>query len=174
MEDLRYPIGPYTPTAHPSPQQREEWLNVIAQFPAKLRHLLNGLSESDTLRTYRPEGWTIRQVVHHCADSHMNSLMRFKLALTEDHPTIRPYYEDRWALLDDGNEADLRPTLNLIEGLHHKWHLLLSNLSDTDWKETFVHPEHNRSFSLEETLGMYAWHCKHHLAHIQLAIAKEL
>ena len=134
--------------------------------------ILQGDLSTEALQwTYRPKGWTIKQVVHHCSDSHMNSIIRFKLALTEDSPTIRPYYEDRWANLIDGNDDNLEDTLVLLKGLHAKLGKLLRHISDVDMSREFIHPEHGKRFRLDETIGIYAWHCMHHLAHIKQAIA---
>ncbi|MBC7390699.1 MAG: putative metal-dependent hydrolase, partial [Opitutaceae bacterium] len=124
------------------------------------------LTDSQLDTSYRPEGWTIRQVVNHCADSHMNSLVRFKLALTEDKPIIKPYYEERWAELSDSKSMPVIPAIQMLHGIHSRWTILLKSLSDNDIKKTFIHPEHGKEFSIEENIGVYAWHCNHHLAHI--------
>lgn len=166
LEKLRFPIGQFQFKAAKSESEIEAWKEVIASFPSRLKALTKGLSESQLDTPYRPEGWTVRQVVHHCADSHMNSFIRFKLALTEDHPTIRPYFEDRWAELLDG-KMDISVSLTLLEGLHQRWTKLLNNLSSEDLKRCFVHPEHGKVISLEENLSFYAWHCNHHYAHIE-------
>lgn len=156
--------------SHVSTELKERWIETIDSFPFTLRALVQDLSSEEKKLTYRPEGWNIKQVVHHCADSHMNSLIRFKLTLTEDSPTIRPYYEDRWATLSDGQDDDLNDSLDLLTALHSKWVKLLSGLTDEDLYLTYVHPEHGQSFTLLEAIGTYAWHCDHHLGHVRLAI----
>ncbi|HWS60267.1 MAG TPA: putative metal-dependent hydrolase, partial [Flavobacterium sp.] len=115
---------------------------------------------------YRLEGWTIRQVVHHCADSHMNSLTRLKLALTEDKPTIKPYREELWAELPDSKNLPLESSLKMLEGIHYRWSILLNNLTKEHRERTFIHPNKGKEFRIDENIGLYAWHCNHHLAHI--------
>ena len=127
------------------------------------------MSEVELNYKYRPEGWTIKQVVHHCADSHINSITRFKLALTEHRPTIRPYFEDRFAKLSDYDEA-LDSSISILKGVHQKLGILLKGLNDEELKREFVHPEYEKIYTIEETIGVYAWHSNHHLAHIKQAI----
>lgn len=170
LHKLKYPVGIFLKPEIISEEQKNIWIDDIEQFPFLVESITKNLSLTQLNWSYRPNGWNIKQVVHHCADSHMNSIIRFKLALTEDIPTIRPYFEDRWANLIDGNDDDLSNTLLLLKGLHAKLGQLLKNISDEDLKRTFVHPEHGKHFTLEETIGTYSWHCKHHLAHIQQAI----
>jgi hypothetical protein len=165
LEKLRYPVGRFRSPAEVTPGLINEWIATIAELPAKLRSLLNGLNDNQLDTPYRPGGWKIRQVVHHLADSHINSLCRFKLALTEDKPTIKPYMEERWAELADYNEA-IDNALDLIQALHHKWVVLLGSLSPADWQKSFFHPETGKESSLDKTLALYAWHCEHHYAHI--------
>ncbi len=167
---LKFPIGEFEKPDSINNIQISEWITDIERFPSNVEQLTNDLTVEQLSWQYRPEGWTIKQVVHHCADSHMNSLIRFKLALTEDTPTIRRYYEARWANLIDGNDEDLADTLFLLKGLHAKLGKLLRHLSSEDLLKEFVHPEHGKHFRLDETIGVYAWHCNHHLAHIQQAI----
>ena len=168
--NLRYPIGKFQFPSNVSDLQRLEWISDILKFPQQLRSLLQGLSEAQLQQTYRPGSWSVKQVVHHCADSHMNSFIRFKLALTEENPTIRPYYEDRWAQLPDGKSNDLTASLLLLDGLHIKWVGLLEGLSEAQLQRTFVHPEHGVEISLLENLATYSWHGRHHLAHIRMAV----
>jgi hypothetical protein len=174
MEDklhkLKFPIGEFTKPNRISSIDISKWIGDIESFPTKVKQLTKDLTVQQLNWKYRPEGWTIKQVVHHCADSHMNSLIRFKLALTEDTPTIRPYHEDRWANLIDGNDDNLEDTMLLIQGLHAKLGKLLRHLKPADFPKEFVHPEHGKHFRLDETIGVYAWHSNHHLAHIQQAI----
>jgi hypothetical protein len=169
LDSLRYPIGKFVKPATITSAQMEEWIEAIAQFPEALASEVAGLSEAELRWPYRLEGWTIQQVVHHCADSHMNCLMRFKLALTEDQPTIRPYEEALWAQLADTTESPIAWSLQLLDGLHKKWVFLLKKMTEEDFERTFIHPEHGKSFSLKEALGMYAWHSNHHLAHVRQA-----
>jgi len=142
------------------------WISEISTFPSRLKNEVNHLTNEQLNTQYRPEGWTIRQVVHHCADSHMNSLIRLKLTLTEDQPTVKPYYEERWAELADSKNMPIEPSLKMIEGIHERWTVLLNNLSESDYSKIFIHPEHGKAFRIDENIGMYAWHCNHHLAHI--------
>ena len=163
-ENLSYPIGKFDKTAI-DPKLRREYIDTIKQLPSMIASAVHGLDEKQLDTEYRPGGWTVRQTVHHVADSHMNSLTRFKLALTEDEPpTIRPYYEDRWAELADSKlPVDL--SLKLIEGLHARWAAMLESMSDADFNKTFVHPE-TGPWTLDRALALYAWHSKHHTAHI--------
>ena len=124
------------------------------------------LSDEQLNTPYRPEGWTIRQVVHHCADSHMNALIRFKLALTEDTPTVKPYLEDRWSELPDSKSTRIDSSIKILEGVHERLSLLLKSLTQSDLEREFIHPEHGRKILVKENIGLYAWHCDHHLAHI--------
>ncbi|GAA5038738.1 putative metal-dependent hydrolase [Marivirga lumbricoides] len=143
----------------------DEFITDISSFPVRLRNEVQHLNSEQLNIPYRPGGWTIRQLVHHCADSHMNSLMRFKLALTEDQPVIKPYFEDRWAELPD-SKMEIEPALQILEGLHARWTTLLKSLTAEQLKKVFVHPEHGTEISLEENIALYAWHCNHHLAHV--------
>ena len=163
--DERYPIGSFEFAGEVSAGQRAEWIQDIEDLPGKLRAAVQGLSEEQLDLPYREGGWSSRQVVHHVADSHMNSYIRFKLALTEDNPTIRPYYEDRWAELDDST-ADIQISLALIEALHTRWVILLKSLSEEEYKRTFFHPGSGQTLPLDYNLGVYSWHGRHHTAHI--------
>lgn len=170
LEKLKYPIGKFVVPNQITKEHLQEWINIIEAFPETLKKILSNLEENQLKLIYRPEGWTIEQVVHHCADSHMNSFIRFKLALTEDKPIIRPYFEDRWAKLPDVLNVDLSASLEILYGLHHRWVVLLKSLEEKDLNKEFVHPEHGITTSLKENIGIYAWHCQHHLAHIKQAI----
>ncbi|WP_059049691.1 YfiT family bacillithiol transferase [Paenibacillus senegalimassiliensis] len=163
--DPRYPIGLFEFEGAVTPAQREVWIKEIAALPARMREAVEGLSEEQLNLNYREGGWSLRQVVHHVADSHMNAYIRFKLALTEDTPTIRPYYEERWAELAD-SRAGVEVSLSLLEALHHRWVILLESLSDADYEKSFIHPATEQTTSLGYNLGNYAWHGNHHLAHI--------
>ncbi|MDQ3221417.1 MAG: putative metal-dependent hydrolase [Acidobacteriota bacterium] len=163
-EDLSFPIGKFNSEYNPTPESRLEFIKTISDLPSNLTAAVSGLNEGQIDTPYRPGGWTVRQTVHHVADSHFNSFCRFKLALTEDLPTIRPYYEDRWAELGDNNvSAEL--SLKIIEGLHSRWASLLESMSDLDFQKRFNHPE-TGAWTLEKALAMYAWHSRHHTAHI--------
>ncbi|GGA50248.1 YfiT family bacillithiol transferase [Paenibacillus physcomitrellae] len=164
--DVRYPIGKFEWEGEISAEQRERWIQEIEELPGRLREAVAGLTPEQLRLPYRDGGWTITQVVHHLADSHMNSLIRFKLALTEDTPTIRPYYEDRWAELADGVSGQLELSLTLLEALHQKWVILLRSMHEEDFARSFLHPESGSLIRLDYGLGNYVWHGNHHLAHI--------
>ena len=165
MEDLRYPIGRYT--AQPfSEKLREEWLIDIQFLPQHLENAVQNLDAAQLDTAYREGGWTVKQVVHHVADSHMNSLIRFKLGLTEDNPTIKPYDENEWVKLADTQNLPVNVSLTLLHALHIRLHELLKNMSRTDLDRTLFHPEPKKEFTLWEFLGLYAWHGRHHTAHI--------
>lgn len=164
--DVRFPIGRFSYEGEITKLQREAWINEIEQLPRKLRESIEGLEETELNTPYRDGGWTIRQVVHHIADSHMNSFIRFKLALTEETPSIKPYFEDRWANLQDSAAAEVDLSLLLIDTLHKRWVILLKSLTDSDFKKQFYHPESKETVSLDYNLGIYAWHGNHHVAHI--------
>jgi DinB superfamily len=163
--DLRYPIGQFQYDGPLTDEQRQHLIDQIAEAPAKLRAAVEGLSPQQLETPYRPGGWTVQQVVHHLPDSHLNSYIRFRLALTEDEPTIKPYYEDRWAELDDARQAPIDISLTLLESLHRRWVLLLRSLTTQDCARTFIHPELG-VVSLDKNVSLYAWHGRHHVAHI--------
>ncbi len=169
LEKLKYPIGIFKKPEHITREHIAGWIDAIGTFPERLEKEVLFLDKDQLNLRYRPQGWTIKQVVHHCADSHMNSYIRFKLAMTEDIPAIRPYFEDRWATLPDACDANIQDSLTLIKGLHARWVIFLNELTDMDLERLFVHPEHNQQFSLKENIGIYAWHGNHHLAHIRQA-----
>ena len=164
MPDLQYPIGPFSLPDSTTAQERRTWIQEIARAPGDLRAAVSGLSEEQIDTPYRPGGWTVRQVVHHVPESHMNAFVRFKLALTEDQPTIKPYDEARWAKLAD-NALPVEPSLSLLEALHYRWVHLLRSLGDADFQRRFIHPE-SGSWRLDQYLSQYAWHGRHHIAHI--------
>ena len=165
MEDLRFPVGKFHYDGTPNDQQKQAFLQEVEQTPTKLRAAVKGLSDSQLDTPYRPEGWTVRQVVHHVPDSHLNAYVRFKLALTEDDPTIKPYAEDRWAELSDTKATPIEVSLTLLDSLHDRWVRLLNSLTTEQWKRTFRHPEMG-PMTLEKTLALYAWHGRHHVAHV--------
>jgi hypothetical protein len=166
MEDLRYPIGQFRYEGEPDEQRLGQWIDEIAEAPSNLRAVVAGLSADQLDTPYREKGWTVRQVVHHLPDSHLNAYTRLKLALTEDAPVIRPYDEARWAELPDARQGPIEISLNLLESLHHRWVLLLRQLTPADFRRQFMHPEHGRPFQVQESLALYAWHGRHHVAHI--------
>ena len=166
MEDPRYPIGRFTYDSEPTRQQEEHWIAEIAAAPAALRAAITGLTAAQLDTPYREHGWTLRQVVHHVPDSHLNAYTRIKLALTEDEPVIKPYDEARWAELPDVPATPVETSLTLLECLHRRWVLLLRELGPAELSRRFRHPEHNRSIALREMLALYAWHGRHHVAHI--------
>ena len=170
LQKLKFPIGEYQPNKKPSADLLEKWIREIEEFPSKLKHLTKNIQPEKLNWKYRPSGWSVKQVIHHCADSHMNSIIRFKLALTEETPTIRPYYEDRWAELIDSRDNHIEDSIKILTGLHKKWGILLRNLTKEQLDLEFIHPEHGQTFNLAETIGNYAWHCNHHLAHVKNGI----
>ena len=163
-EDLRYPIGKFDAPFEITVEARSDFINEIAELPDKLKAAVQGLNDEQLDTPYRPGGWTVRQTVHHVADSHLNSLIRFKLALTEDAPTIRPYYEDRWAELKDCI-LPVESSIKIVEGLHYRWVTVLNAMSDADFQRKLIHPE-TGEWTLEKLLALYVWHGKHHTAHI--------
>ncbi len=165
MPDLRYPVGEFHFPQSVSAQDLTLFIEQIADTPARMRAALAGLSESQLDAPYRPGGWTLRQVAHHVPDSHMHSYLRFRLALTEDEPVIKPYQEGLWAELADARTAPVELSLGLLEALHARWVLLLRALPDAAWKRSFRHPELGL-VSLENNAALYAWHGRHHVAHI--------
>ncbi len=165
-EEIKFPIGKFKKPVEITTQILLNYIKEISTFPKRIQLEVENLTDEQLDTPYRNGGWTIRQVVHHCADSHMNSLIRLKLTLTEDKPTIKPYYEDRWAELFDSKNMSIQPSLKMLEGIHERWTLLLNNLTKEQLGRTFIHPEHGREFRLDENIALYAWHCNHHLAHI--------
>ena len=165
MSDPRYPVGNFTYDASPTEEQRKKLIDDIAQTPARLRAAVQGLSPEQLDTPYRDGGWTIRQVAHHVPESHMNAYIRFKLALTEDEPTIKPYEQDRWAELPDVKSTPIDVSLSLLDSLHDRWVRVLRAIKPEEWKRNFHHPELG-VVSLEKNLALYAWHGRHHVAHI--------
>lgn len=163
--DLRYPIGKYEPQPF-SEQQKQEWLNDIKFLPLALENAILNLDALQLETPYREGGWTSKQVVHHVADSHINAYCRFKLGLTEDNPTIKPYEEGLWANLHDTHNTPVNISITLLHALHVRLHEVLRNISDEEFNRTIFHPEHKKEITLWYLLGMYAWHGKHHTAHI--------
>ena len=165
MDDLRFPIGRFEPQQSYTAQQRTRFIDEIAATPQRLRQTVSGLSGEQLDTPYRPEGWTVRQVVHHVPESHMNAYIRFKLALTEDQPTIKTYREDAWAKLPDVAITPIEVSLQLLAALHSRWVDSLGTMKPEDFARTLNHPERGL-LTLDQMLAMYAWHSEHHLAHI--------
>ena len=164
--DLRYPIGKYESQPF-SIEKKIEWLADIKFLPLQLENAVLNLDEAQLRTPYREGGWSVQQLVHHVADSHINAYCRFKLALTEENPTIKPYEEKAWAELNDVQKLPINISLTLLHALHSRWHETLKYISDKDWNnKTIFHPEHKKMIRLWTLLGMYAWHGKHHTAHI--------
>ena len=164
QDDLRHPVGRFRPPAATTPGIRAEHIEILRLLPERLRDAVAGLTDAQLETPYRDGGWTVRQVVHHYADSHANSFIRFKLALTEDWPTIKPYDEAAWARLPD-SRLPIDGSLVFIDALHARWVALLQSMSEADFARGMIHPERGR-FDLATTLAIYAWHSRHHVAHI--------
>ena len=173
LEKLKFPIGLFQNPKSISKIDLKTWIEIIEIFPITIKKLTENLSLEELNWIYRPNGWSIKQVVHHCADSHMNCFIRFKLALTEENPTIKTYEEQLWANLVDGNSNEIFHSLQIIESIHYRWVMLLKSLGAAELKRQFTHPANNKTSSLDEIIGLYAWHCNHHLAHIEQAIKHE-
>ncbi len=165
MSDPRYPVGKFTYSNPPTDEQRKKLIDEIEQAPARLRAAVQDLSPQQLDTPYREGGWTVRQVAHHVPESHMNAYIRFKLALTEDEPTIKPYAEDRWAELPDVKSTPVEVSLALLDSLHDRWVRLLRAMKPDEWKRTFRHPELG-IMPLEKNLALYSWHGRHHVAHV--------
>jgi len=171
LERLRYPVGRYVrPATALDAAMRMECINEIKELPAVMRSLVSKLDDVQLDKPYRPGGWTIRQVVHHVPDSHMNMYTRMKLAVTENAPTIKPYNEDSWAQLEDGRTAPVDISLDLLDALHRRWVVFLRSLKEADFERTYIHPEMKGPVPLYQGLALYAWHGKHHAAHIRNAL----
>jgi hypothetical protein len=172
VTDPRYPVGPFPLDVRVTPADRERHVEELAALPGQLRAALSGAGEEDLQRTYRPGGWTVRQVVHHVPDSHLNGYVRWKLALTEDQPTIKPYDEARWAELGDVSATPVEVSLALLDAVHTRWVNLIRSLAAADFGRSYVHPEHGRVFTLDQSLALYAWHGRHHAAHVRAALGR--
>jgi DinB superfamily len=165
MKDLSYPIGKYIEQPFSEPQLKA-WLLDLEQLPKALEYAITNLDAAHLEEPYRPGGWNSRQVVHHVADSHMNAYMRIKLALTEDNPTIKPYDQDAWVLLSDAQNVPINISVTLLYALHTRMVEILKNVTEDEWGRTVEHPEYKTKMSIWYILGLYAWHGKHHTAHI--------
>ncbi len=171
QNDLRYPIGkaeeqPFSNIKEFDENVLQSYLQDIQICPSLLEQSILNLDEEQLNTPYRDGGWTLKQVVHHVADSHMNAYIRFKLALTEDNPTIKPYDEAAWAEMKDTENLPVNISLTLLHALHKRWYEVLVNIVESDWSKTVFHPEQKRTMTVWQLLAMYAWHGKHHVAHI--------
>ncbi|WP_409417532.1 YfiT family bacillithiol transferase [Flavobacterium sp. PS2] len=166
LEKLKYPIGKFITPENYSPDYILNKIEEISSFPERLKKEVISLSDEQLDTPYRPEGWTVRQLIHHCAESHMNCFIRIKWALTEDKPIIKAYHEDLWAELPDNLTMPIQPTLSLLDGLHFRLGYIMKSLSQAELEKTFIHPENNSIVSIKQMIGTYAWHGNHHLAHI--------
>lgn len=165
-EDLRYPVGKFTMPTEWAASTLAEWRTNLAELPAKMRAAVAGLSDAQLDTPYRDGGWTVRQTVHHVADSHINAYCRFRLALTEDTPTIKPYLEARWAELPDARTLPIAPSLGILDGVHTRLLALIDTMTPEQWRRSFVHPEQGRTMTVAQAAALYSWHSRHHVAHI--------
>ena len=165
MTDFSYPIGSFAYDTDVTPGKRTAWIRQIAEAPAAMRGAVNGLASDQLDRPYRPGGWSVRQLVHHVADSHMNAYIRFKWTLSEDNPTIKVYDQDRWATLADSQQTPVDVSLDILDAVHRRWVVLMESLKDEDWVRPLQHPE-NGPMTLDRLLQLYAWHGRHHAAHV--------
>ncbi|MGM9476579.1 YfiT family bacillithiol transferase [Pedobacter sp. GSP4] len=172
LEQLKYPIGQFYMPEVFDQKQADIWVAEIEALPNQLKTATENLSDEELNQTYRPGGWTLRQVVHHVPDSHINAYIRFKQAITEDIPVIRPYYEERWAETGEAKFGDIKLSLDLLAALHQRWVAFLKTLKIEDYQRRYIHPAQGKELSLANMLGMYAWHGKHHLAHITNTVTK--
>ena len=166
-EHKKYPIGEFRMPAEIHEKDLNEMMHELKEFPQRLQHLVQKFSEEQLDTPYREAGWTARQVINHLADSHMNAFIRTKLALTEEHPTIKPYNETTWAELPDSRNMPVAASMKIMEGVHLRWYQLFKNLTDKQLEKTFFHPVNEKSYTLKELLANYIWHGNHHYAHIE-------
>ena len=172
LEPFRFPVGRFTVPESISKEDRDIWIENIRNLPQKMRNAVQTMTEEQLDTPYRPEGWTVRQLVRHVADSHLNSYVRYKWTLTEDKPTIKTYDQNAWSSLPDALEGPIDLSLDLLETTHKSWVWVLEHMKEDEWKKEFVHPEWNKQFNLEVNLALYSWHCDHHLAHITSLIKR--
>ncbi len=166
LETLRYPIGKFSFNAEAGKKEIKQWIADIEELPSHLRKAVVGLNDKQLDTPYREGGWTVRQVVHHLADSHINAYIRIKFALTEEHPTIKPYKEEKWAELDDAKNLPVEVSLSLLESLHERWVYMLRKIAPVDYERTVFHPDSKRDMSIKFLMNLYSWHSKNHTAHI--------
>ena len=172
MTDPRYPIGKFEHPATSGAREPSTAIEVIRSFPLLLQDLVSQASGEDWKRTYRPGSWNVAQLVHHCADANLNCFIRFKLALTEENPTVKPYRENDWTTGEDYSPELVRASLEISRGVHARWSSLMESMTDEEWTRGFYHPEQKQTVALTEALFYYAWHCRHHLRHIEIALGK--
>lgn len=165
QEDPRYPVGKYE-TREYSDTLKEEWLSEIRFLPQALENAILNFDEHQLQTPYRDGGWTVHQLIHHVADSHMNAYIRFKLGVTEENPTIKPYDQDQWVLTADVKNLPINISLTILHAVHQRWHEFLKHFTSSEWERTVYHPEYKKEYTLWELLGMYAWHSRHHTAHV--------
>lgn len=170
FKKLQFPVGDYIPNQNPSLEVFNSYVMDIEKFPSDVERLIKDIYIEQLNWKYRPNGWTVKQVIHHCADSHMNGFIRLKLSLTEDTPTIKPYLEAKWAELPDSETDSIEHSMNILKGIHKKWAILIKSLVKEQWHLAYYHPEYQTKVSLVEYIGLYAWHCQHHLAHIKIGM----
>ena len=172
LHKLKFPIGPFECPETIENKHIDRWIGILENFPEQLSRLVSKLSDEQLDTEYRPKGWTVRQVVHHLADSHHHSYVRFKWALTEEKPVIKYYFEQHWAELEDAKHGPIYLSLNHLRAVHARLVYFLRSLSESDLNKSFIHPEHNEEVLLKKNIGIYAWHCKHHYAHINNLMIK--
>ncbi len=168
MEHLKYPQGKFEYGKTYTSADNQKHIAIIEKFPSELNTLVHSLRPEQLEKSYRPDGWNAKQIINHIADSHMNAMIRLKLALTEDSPTIKPYQQDLWANLEDGKNTPIQTSLNIIEGVHQRMSILLKSLTDIDLQRKYIHPEYNKEFKLDEMLALYAWHGRQHYEHLKI------
>lgn len=171
LSTLQYPIGKFERPAAMDAALIASHIESIAHFPERVNAALQDLDPNHLSWPYRPGGWSLRQLIHHCADSHMNAFIRFRLALTEDNPAIKPYHQDGWSALADSQTAPVEWSIDILHGLHARWTALMHSIQPDQWSRTAYHPEHKREIPLWEFAALYSWHCNHHLAHLEQGIA---
>ena len=167
IESLKYPIGKFSMIENPTDANRQQWLNDLASLPGRLESMTATLNEMQLDTPYRPDGWTVRQVVHHLADSHLNAFCRIKLVLTEESPVIKPYHEGEWAKMKDYYELPIDHSIGILRGLHARMVFVLKNMTTSERAKFYVHPQYGKNYPLETVMALYAWHSNHHLAHIE-------
>lgn len=167
MEHLKYPIGKFVAPETVTNEMRSVWIEKLEALPQQLEAALVGITEEQLDTPYRPEGWTVRQVVHHLADSHINAYCRLHLSLTEDAPTIKPYSEGLWAQLAD-SQLPVESSQQILRGVHHRWVHLLRSMKEEDFARTYIHPQYGKVYSMDTMTALYAWHGEHHLGHVKI------
>jgi len=170
IEKLKYPLGKYKKPENASSKEINECIKVLEEFPQKLRQATKGLSDIELTYKHRPEGWAVRQLVHHLADSHITAFTRVKLALTENNPTVKPYIENEWVKLPDTSQAPIEWSLMIIEGVHNRLATLLKSLDNEQLQRTYFNPEYQKLYTIQDVILLYSWHCGHHMAHINQAL----